>query len=189
MRWKILLAAVLSAIGLATTANAAAITYTLSGEADLMVGGTGLLDAPVTWTFKGNTDDRLSLAPGVFLQPFTSSTAVIPGFATITITDELAALNNVLVWAPFIIINGDLSGGIALSAPELLSYDGLKSLGPIPVEYIGSAPVASDHGDFALIADSLLLTVAVPEPATLALMGFGLISAGWMRRHRRIKAA
>lgn len=189
MRWKTLFAAVVTAIGLAATANAAAITYTLSGEADVMVGGTGLIDAPVTWTFKGNTDDRLSLSPGVFLQLFTSSAVVIPGFGTITITDELAALNNLIAPKTLIIANAGIHGGIALDTPELLTYDGLSSLGPISVDYVGSAPVASDHGDFDLITDSLLLSVAVPEPATLALMGFGLIGAGWMRRRRLAKAA
>ena len=60
--------------------------------------------------------------------------------------------------------------------------DGMSAGGTYSVD-VGGVIVASGGGDFGS-SESTNFSVAVPEPATLALFGLGLVSLGFARRRK-----
>lgn len=183
---KILAAAALLVAGLFSAAEAAPVTYTLSGTADGSVGATGFLGADFIWTFDGDSNDLLTLDSSHYILPFNSSSLDIAGFGVVTPSLQMGAVNNVIFPGALVLTDGTFSGGIAFGASSLLFYDGVTSLGPIPVFFDISAPLPSDKGDFVLFASTMTFqVVGVPEPVTLALFGVGLAGAGMLRRKRK----
>jgi hypothetical protein len=188
MRIKnILAAAALLAACLFSAAEAAPITYKLWGTADGTVGATNFTNTDFVWTFVGDSSDASSFPPFAFVL-FTSSSLDIDGFGTLTPTDDMAAILNLFIPGAIVFINDTLSGGIAVSSPAFFSYNGISSLGPIPVTFEDSNLLSSDMGDFVIDGGIFWLeVVGVPEPVTLALFGAGLAGIGVMRRRRKAR--
>lgn len=182
---NVLAAAALFAAGLFSSAEAAPIIYTLSGTADGTVGATNFTNANFLWTFVGDSDNAASFPPFSFVL-FTTTSLDIDGIGTLTPSVDMAAVVNLLFPGGVVFTDDTVSGGISVSSPVIFGYNGISSLGPIPVLYEGSAPLPSDMGDFVLEGDIFWLrVVGVPEPLTLALFGAGLAGIGAMRRKRK----
>lgn len=183
---KILAAAALLVAGMFPAAEAAPVTYTLSGMADGSVGATTFTNTAFTWTFNADSNDLLVFGPVSWILPFNSDSLEIAGIGTITPDFQIGAINNLFIPEVLLLTDATISGGIIVSSPALLTYNGISSLGPIPVHFEDSAPLSSDMGDFVLTGTFFTLQVTgVPEPLTLALFGSGLAGIGILRRRRK----
>lgn len=82
----------------------------------------------------------------------------------------------------------DLSNGIFFSGAGLSGWDGISSLGPIPVDYLGSGfPLDTNRGELTLSNIDLDFTAdtQTPEPASYALAGVGAAALALSRWRRR----
>lgn len=88
---------------------------------------------------------------------------------------------------PGSIVFSDFRHGIISGAAALSTYDGVSSIGPVPVFFSQSAPLPSDMGDFVISSagDLVFQAVGVPEPVPLALFGAGVAGIGAMRRRKQ----
>lgn len=181
---RILAAAVVVLAGAFSAAEAMPITYTLTGMSTGAVAGTPFISQPFTWTLMGDTSVFIGTAPTIGV--ISTSDTIQIGAATLTPTSTFIFGTNL---APEIdvYINGGLSQGIGFSSPVFTTYDGLSSIGPIPVTMQAFLPVSTNAGTLQLLSLTGLTfqASAVPEPATLALVGFGLLGATSLRRRRR----
>lgn len=191
MRFKSVLAALfLMAASTVAPAGAAPVTYTLSGFVSGSIDATGFTNTPFTWTLHGDTADYFLAVPGVWFLAFASSSIDIGGVGTATPTLDQYAINNLFIPGELLMVDPGLTGGVALSAPWLLDYDGITSADPRFVRLDAAFPIPTDMGDLMLDSAKWTLTVdGVPEPATLVLFGTALAGAGTARRRIRVKAS
>ncbi len=176
--------------GLFAAANAAPITYTLSGPFDGTIAGTPVTGATFTWTVTADTN-AVSYIPFYDYMPATSSTIDISGFGTLTTTSQFAA-----VFAPSYAEAAfeDVSSSSGLTemvmgGVPLLHYDGLSAKGPVALWFVPMGVIATDQGDVIMTSSQGLYPGVfqatggrVPEPVTLALFGAGLAGIGALRR-------
>lgn len=169
-----------------SAAEATPVTYTLSGTASGVVGAGAFTSSAFTWTLVGDSNAAVPSSSGTVL-PFTSDSLTIAGVGTLTPSVQMFAFVNVT--SVIVLADNGVNGGIAFASPALVGYNGVSSIGPMPVSYLGSAPLPSNMGDFQLFATSLTFQVTgVPEPVTLALFGAGLAGIGALRRKRKVVA-
>lgn len=185
---RVLAAVAFAAASLFTAAQAAPITYTLSGVMSGSLGDTAFTDQSFTWTITGDTSVFIGPPPneGVFAS---SNTIAINGFtpANLTNTPYLVAAN-VLTGDSVVFIAPSANEGILFGSPDFATYDVRNAIGPIAVNFIdGSTSIATDQG--ALIVtdatDGMFQASTVPEPATLAIFGAGLLGAGALKRRKK----
>jgi hypothetical protein len=87
-------------------------------------------------------------------------------------------------------LNGSYVGENTTTAPNpgtwptgVLTFSSATPFNSVVVHYQSGPPTGGDWGP-VFMADNMYLT-AVPEPASLAGLGFGLVAAGFLRRRRR----
>jgi len=197
------LAAVLLA---ASAAQAAPVTYTISGAADGSFNGNAFTNAAFTFKLFGDTDDITNVGPNEFLDPLASSTVVIDGFGPFTLLAPTSIGHSTST--DQVVFNALLPGGLrnvvfwATATPvSIADAFGSVSSGPI-VEIIGNT-IATSGGDLvfntAYSDTPITFSVSigrvpdldvVPEPSTWAmmLMGFGGLGAT-LRRRRALASA
>ncbi len=180
-----------SASGLVFTAQAPPvppISYTLTGNLTGTFGGTTLTNDPFTWTMVANADAPTTIG-GLPALTAISDTITLAGIGSETPSSTLyAALNASLSDMGF--SDGALSEGLTWTASALASYPLGDAIGPLPVSFIAALPVSTSGGSLDITSASNLvlngvpLPAAVPEPATLALLGVPLAALGMLLRRR-----
>ncbi|MGH7211662.1 MAG: PEP-CTERM sorting domain-containing protein [Acetobacteraceae bacterium] len=187
-------AGVLASAGLAGTARAVPITYTVSANEFVFLGfSASIRPVPVSITGAGDTADAVTLAPGVLGIPLTSAsfTTTIGGGTILTPLDFV--VEQTTQTGGF--FTSGLASVLAESAAFFATYDGITSAGPIAglpagatnitVSVVTGSPLETTL-TFGNGGNSYSFTAAtpsvVPEPMTLALLGAGLIGLAATRR-------
>lgn len=180
-----------------SVAQAAPITYTLTGSMSGDADFTPFNNTAFTWTITGDTTQKQVLPSGFSGVPALTSVLDLTGVGTFTPLDPLFAVTGAPTFATFAFERFDGMGGIGFTAPELGSYDGISSIGPIAVNFGGTFLVPTAQGPTLFIVSGANLmfqavTVPdvpdVPEPITLTLFGAGMAGIGAMRRRRKALA-
>jgi hypothetical protein len=177
------------AFGLASGAAAAVradiIKYTESFQATGTLGGQSFTDQAVTLTAFGDTATFFS-TPAVAEVDAVTSTVSIDGLATASFTDVLTVFD---VYDPrfggifgFTDENSTTGGDILdVQASVFLTYDLTSPIGPIASTFADffslNNPSETSAGDliFTSIADSVIVTAAVPEPSSIVLSALGCL--------------
>ncbi len=196
MRKMVLVGLALSASVLATTANAAVITYTFTGDFAGTVDNNPF-SAPAVFTAVGDTD-TLSTSGLTRFVNLSSVSAVSAGVTYTLSTTTQFYLNGGNYAGLFFGSAGNGGGGFSGTGPGLAGYNAVSNLATTPLNAYFTGPVSfqTDRGAVTLSNFSngtfgAVVAGAVPEPTTWAMMliGFGMIGAAVRYRRRNTKIA
>lgn len=181
-------AAMLLVVGYFPAAEATPIAYKLGGTLTGSFDGQSLFNRSFTWTLTSDTTAWTFSAP-FFQAPATSAVIDLDGFGAVTPTLPLFYFS-----APGIglgqFMDASRTQGVWFASSLLEGYMwGLT--GPLSVSVHSPATLSTDHGDFVIAFTSFtyfeateVVASEVPEPAAIALMGFGLLGVGALRRRK-----
>lgn len=192
---KILSRAALAAlaVGMASSAMAATITYTLTGTASARIGNTSENGAFVATGIGDTSNLGFPFSPNTPTVTLSSFTVAF-GSNVYTATGAMRFFDNQ---------GNGISGFNDILAADVLdfqsaaftSYNAISNIGPLPVAFTFTNTIATTAGalNFTSNPSNLVFSAvtgavqAVPEPATWAMMlaGFGIVG-GAMRRRQRV---
>lgn len=172
----------LTVASLVAPAQAAPITYTLSGTISGSLGDLLFTNKALTWKMTSDTTLLQSIGRGLSGVPAAELTFGISGLGLIMPSQQiyLAVFD-----APEIIFSDfNVSDGIEFGSPRFPGYDGITAIGPIPVSLIDSALLPTTLGVLIIdtASDLEFQASTVPEPVSLSLFAAGLAGAATMRR-------
>jgi hypothetical protein len=194
-RWSLLcgLSLVALAASFPQSAQAAPITYTLTGTGTGSLGGTAFSNAAMTFTLVGDTSGlAFPFGPGVPSVPVTA-TGLVGGFSAFTFTSAISFFNNQNVSVAGFGLTGS-SDIFDVSDPSLAAWDAISSFGPLGIVSVpgnlGQA-FGTTAGNFILngvgtqgTLQAVVAGGAAPEPATIALIALGGLGCVVARRRK-----
>jgi len=197
-RIVVVLASIFVLLAVAMPGSAASITYTFSGTGTGDLNGVPFTDTAFTITSQANTGSiNPACFTGVYCVRSNPATIAIAGFGPATFTTATEVFDNisgVLGFERWF----DMPDLLDLSNPAFVTYNLATSIGPIfvPTPFSVNQWNCSDgcvnttQGilNFSAISNVTFTAStgpAVPEPATLTLLGLGYLAVGAARRLRR----
>ena len=180
------------------SAWASPIIYTESGQLSGTLGATTLTDATFTFTLYGETANIVPFVglPGVLLNLATSNSLLIDGSSGSFTEPMEIGVNQVL--GVFAFLNEAITGGISFNDSGAIGYDlatPISVTGSAP--FLLSSPIGTTLGALTITgAQNLSFTAStgvsepastsdVPEPASMTLLGAGLLALSGLRPLRQ----
>jgi PEP-CTERM motif len=179
--------------GLPETAQAAPITYTLSGTGSGSVNGTSFTNQAFTIMGVGDTVDLTTVSADKFpAVPLSSMSFTMSGFGTATPSNQMYMVNLYNLAADFLGFgNVSIGDGEVFFAAGSGAWDLVSSFGPVSATSAGSGYLPTNLGTVQLSGytgpttfTATLGSSAVPEPGTFAMLALGL-SLSLVARRRK----
>jgi len=178
-------------------AQAAPVTYIFSGEGSGTANGTAFTGA-FTFTLNGDTGDVQPDAP--FFRLFNVGGTFTEGAFSATLDPSIIIVASANPIDRINFFNNTVDNGLGLQDGALASYDLTSSIGPITVSnpaFLTPTFNALGHGfatsgglveiteNTSLTFTAIVRGASVPEPASLAILGAGLLALGFVGRRKK----